>query len=185
MGETRNDPDESPKTVRELVVTAVARKIAAESCALALGLEGNRVYIDIDGWCFGIRVFEHDAALHFRVSAITSPVGRAVTLDDWEDMGEILGEIADVSGYPDECGMPDPIVPFDEFDPSYAIFWDWHVDGSPVDPAALELMAEVLREQQQKVLDEIRPFISEPKVGRNDLCACGSGKKFKKCHGSN
>ena len=24
---------------------------------------------------------------------------------------------------------------------------------------------------------------SEPKVGRNDPCTCGSGKKFKKCHG--
>ena len=24
---------------------------------------------------------------------------------------------------------------------------------------------------------------SEPKVGRNDPCPCGSGKKFKKCHG--
>jgi uncharacterized protein len=23
----------------------------------------------------------------------------------------------------------------------------------------------------------------EPKVGRNDLCPCGSGKKFKKCCG--
>jgi len=22
-----------------------------------------------------------------------------------------------------------------------------------------------------------------PKVGRNDPCHCGSGKKFKKCHG--
>jgi preprotein translocase subunit SecA len=22
-----------------------------------------------------------------------------------------------------------------------------------------------------------------PKVGRNDLCPCGSGKKYKKCHG--
>jgi HEAT repeat protein len=25
---------------------------------------------------------------------------------------------------------------------------------------------------------------SVPKVGRNDLCPCGSGKKYKKCHGS-
>jgi len=25
----------------------------------------------------------------------------------------------------------------------------------------------------------------EPKVGRNDPCPCGSGKKFKKCHGAN
>jgi SEC-C motif-containing protein len=24
---------------------------------------------------------------------------------------------------------------------------------------------------------------SEPKVGRNDPCPCGSGKKYKKCHG--
>jgi len=23
----------------------------------------------------------------------------------------------------------------------------------------------------------------QPKVGRNDPCPCGSGKKFKKCHG--
>ena len=24
---------------------------------------------------------------------------------------------------------------------------------------------------------------SEPKVGRNDPCPCGSGKKYKQCHG--
>jgi preprotein translocase subunit SecA len=30
----------------------------------------------------------------------------------------------------------------------------------------------------------IAPFIrEEPKVGRNDPCPCGSGKKFKQCHG--
>ena len=28
-----------------------------------------------------------------------------------------------------------------------------------------------------------QPFIrQEPKVGRNDPCPCGSGKKYKKCH---
>jgi preprotein translocase subunit SecA len=25
---------------------------------------------------------------------------------------------------------------------------------------------------------------SQEKVGRNDPCPCGSGKKFKKCHGA-
>jgi uncharacterized protein YecA (UPF0149 family) len=25
---------------------------------------------------------------------------------------------------------------------------------------------------------------AEPKPGRNDPCACGSGRKFKKCHGA-
>jgi hypothetical protein len=24
----------------------------------------------------------------------------------------------------------------------------------------------------------------EPKLGRNDPCPCGSGRKFKKCHGA-
>jgi preprotein translocase subunit SecA len=29
-----------------------------------------------------------------------------------------------------------------------------------------------------------QPASSEPKVGRNDPCPCGSGKKYKKCHGN-
>lgn len=28
-----------------------------------------------------------------------------------------------------------------------------------------------------------RAVVARPKVGRNDRCPCGSGKKFKKCHG--
>jgi preprotein translocase subunit SecA len=27
--------------------------------------------------------------------------------------------------------------------------------------------------------------LEQPKVGRNDPCPCGSGKKYKKCHGKN
>ncbi len=29
------------------------------------------------------------------------------------------------------------------------------------------------------------PVTNSEKVGRNDLCPCGSGKKYKKCHGAN
>jgi preprotein translocase subunit SecA len=32
---------------------------------------------------------------------------------------------------------------------------------------------------------EQAPVSKGPKVGRNDLCPCGSGKKYKKCHGAN
>jgi preprotein translocase subunit SecA len=28
-----------------------------------------------------------------------------------------------------------------------------------------------------------QPFHAAPKVGRNDPCPCGSGKKYKQCHG--
>jgi len=31
--------------------------------------------------------------------------------------------------------------------------------------------------------EEAEPVIAAPKPGRNDLCSCGSGKKYKKCHG--
>ena len=30
-----------------------------------------------------------------------------------------------------------------------------------------------------------KPVVREaPKVGRNDPCPCGSGQKYKKCHGA-
>jgi preprotein translocase subunit SecA len=29
-----------------------------------------------------------------------------------------------------------------------------------------------------------QPIRAEEKVGRNDPCPCGSGKKYKKCHGA-
>jgi preprotein translocase subunit SecA len=34
---------------------------------------------------------------------------------------------------------------------------------------------------EQKVVETIRR--EQPKVGRNDPCPCGSGKKYKQCHG--
>ena len=30
-----------------------------------------------------------------------------------------------------------------------------------------------------------QPVQVEPKIGRNDPCPCGSGKKYKNCHGRN
>jgi preprotein translocase subunit SecA len=31
--------------------------------------------------------------------------------------------------------------------------------------------------------EKLKPIVSGPKVGRNDPCTCGSGKKYKKCCG--
>jgi tetratricopeptide (TPR) repeat protein len=39
-------------------------------------------------------------------------------------------------------------------------------------------------EHIKKIVDRINPFAFE-KAGRNESCPCGSGKKFKKCHGKN
>ncbi|CAE6868212.1 hypothetical protein R69746_08239 [Paraburkholderia aspalathi] len=35
-----------------------------------------------------------------------------------------------------------------------------------------------------QIVDRPRPIVAEPKVGRNEPCPCGSGKKYKKCCGS-
>ena len=32
---------------------------------------------------------------------------------------------------------------------------------------------------------KVQPMKAAPKIGRNDLCPCGSGKKYKNCHGRN
>jgi uncharacterized protein len=48
--------------------------------------------------------------------------------------------------------------------------------------AAVADLADLTRDRRYKV-DTVRR--DAPKVGRNDPCPCGSGKKFKQCHGKN
>ena len=36
---------------------------------------------------------------------------------------------------------------------------------------------------QQRQKQKLEPIRVEKKVGRNELCPCGSGKKYKNCHG--
>ncbi|MFW9597841.1 MAG: SEC-C metal-binding domain-containing protein, partial [Paludibacter sp.] len=38
--------------------------------------------------------------------------------------------------------------------------------------------------QDTREVQKTQPIVVEKKVGRNDLCPCGSGKKFKNCHGA-
>ena len=47
------------------------------------------------------------------------------------------------------------------------------------DPAQRAAAARDTREQQGPV----QPIVAEKLPGRNDPCPCGSGKKFKNCHG--
>lgn len=51
----------------------------------------------------------------------------------------------------------------------------------------MELPSETIRFDLLKQLTDIKPAAPQPekqkKVGRNDPCPCGSGKKYKKCCG--
>ena len=39
-------------------------------------------------------------------------------------------------------------------------------------------------QQQQQAAPKLQPVRVEQKIGRNDPCPCGSGKKYKNCHGA-
>lgn len=43
---------------------------------------------------------------------------------------------------------------------------------------------EAARNQAQGERPRPQPVVAEQRVGRNDPCPCGSGKKYKQCHGS-
>ena len=58
-----------------------------------------------------------------------------------------------------------------------------YAQGAPADlndPAQQAAAAQDTRAQQPRT-----PFTAEKLPGRNDPCPCGSGKKFKACHGKN
>jgi preprotein translocase subunit SecA len=57
-----------------------------------------------------------------------------------------------------------------------------HPSTDMEDPAAA---LNQLREQAAALPQPSRrPATAAPRIGRNDPCPCGSGKKFKKCHGA-
>jgi preprotein translocase subunit SecA len=71
--------------------------------------------------------------------------------------------------------------------------------GAPAEPArpkqfGIQQQLEKRQQRQQKDLqfqagpaqaEAPKPVRAGAKVGRNDVCPCGSGKKYKKCHGAN
>jgi len=47
------------------------------------------------------------------------------------------------------------------------------------------LIKEERRKELYKIEKSSKTVVKPPKVGRNDPCPCGSGKKYKKCCGAN
>jgi preprotein translocase subunit SecA len=98
-------------------------------------------------------------------------------------------------------GQKDPLVEFKK--EAFTLFEDMmdRIDTEAVrflflmQPAKPEDQAKQIerrQQQQQKVLqfqagpaqaEPLKPVRAAAKVGRNDPCPCGSGKKYKRCHG--
>jgi preprotein translocase subunit SecA len=70
-------------------------------------------------------------------------------------------------------------------------------EAGPSTPQHLPAFAKEMERRQQRQQKDLqyqtgqgqaeapKPVKAGAKVGRNDLCPCGSGKKYKKCHGAN
>jgi len=162
---------------RDLLEKARAKKQHSPTC-MPEGVDPNIVILGkCAGWSFCLDVYEHDLVEHYKLSARLFPPGRSSTEEDWATMGRIVALI----GAP-----PEPLIPIEESHPNSALMWLWHSDSSPVDTAVREGTARalaMLSAREQKTV--FATAAQSDKVGRNDDCPCGSGRKFKKCHGGN
>jgi uncharacterized protein len=109
---------------------------------------------------------------------------RAVSLvrDDWESLPE--GDEEGAQLIEDALGAILALVPDDEDGEGAA-----EADAGGRDALIGEALAAAydLRDYWREVqFEQVRvkaPIRREPKVGRNAPCPCGSGRKFKQCHG--
>jgi preprotein translocase subunit SecA len=53
--------------------------------------------------------------------------------------------------------------------------------GAPRFEGSQGYQQAIVNSTQERVKQQ--PVVAEPKIGRNDTCPCGSGKKYKQCHG--
>jgi uncharacterized protein YecA (UPF0149 family) len=63
------------------------------------------------------------------------------------------------------------------------------INTNPISISQIELIApgrfsdEQLRKAHAHLENKIAQKIKSEKIGRNDPCPCGNGKKYKRCHG--
>jgi len=101
-----------------------------------------------------------------------------LTREDWEDLPE--GDDEGASLVEDSLAAILALVPADDDAADPAADRDALVADALI--AAYDLR-DYWRDVQFEQLRVKEPIRRAPKVGRNDPCPCGSGKKFKQCHG--
>lgn len=116
-------------------------------------------------------------------------LGKKPRLLDGHDVHVALGHLL-----PSRLKRADPIAP--QVPALLTAFFD-HLEETQVVTQTFEIRRS-LEATTDEFLECVRtgqaahhghkqdPFVhGAPKLGRNDPCSCGSGKKYKKCHGKN
>jgi uncharacterized protein len=150
----------------------------------------------------------HPEALDLRGAVLATPADQREEgdLDDLPAYGQVwaLGFMYAVESWPEEWLPPrDPeaaemldaaledIVALTEDDRAEPALSMYSEDGPPsvsnerLDAVAAGIWAVYsLRQLWRSIGPRTDPVRKDPQPGRNDPCPCGSGKKFKKCHGA-
>ena len=121
------------------------------------------------------------------LAACYDELGKTPRLLDGQDMHEVLGHLLPV-----HFGRQDPLA---EHVPQVLAAYLDHLEATQVVSQAFEIRRG-LEATKKEFLEAVRtgqgahhaprqePVVHRvPKLGRNDPCSCGSGKKYKKCHG--
>lgn len=73
-----------------------------------------------------------------------------------------------------------PVIRVQESDKNLCIM-DYYLEKNPYD----EYFKLALEDKDKKLNTNNKTYVTKRKIGRNQLCLCGSGKKYKKCCGAN
>lgn len=140
------------------------------------------------------------------IAALPEEERAAIAMDEVPSFGQVwaLGFMFAVEAWPEEWAAPrdkeatkwlnaslEAIVALTEDDTEPATLSVFDDDGPPsVSLKRLNAFADAvlavydLRELWRNFGPRIEPVRKEATPGRNDPCYCGSGKKYKKCHGA-
>jgi hypothetical protein len=94
-----------------------------------------------------------------------------------ELMGELVGEKMEEENLEDgEAAQA--------FALNFLSLWNEAVATRPEGEATNAWKTEVQAKIEVEAKEARKPYVAPAQPGRNDPCHCGSGKKFKKCHGA-
>lgn len=155
-----------------------------------------RIALDLAAWMdsshagrlAGLTPAQERQALERFLQAAYDDLGKAPHLLDGQELHELLGHVL-----PGRFGTKDPSIPHvpELVRRYYAHLEEVETIANPFEvQRALDATGEEFIEAARTGRSAhhgppTAPIVNRaPKLGRNDPCWCGSGKKFKKCHGA-
>lgn len=93
---------------------------------------------------------------------------------DWQEVSQDLNK-------PNEYSHKQDILTIFERYNKVTTTWAGYIDEEVNLPSPLDLSKQWIFDELNEHIADIKPVRAEPKIGRNEKCPCGSGKKYKKC----